>query len=213
MKIIHKTLIVLTTTITIVCSNKSNSQSLTGEFEFNTLHYLRMTIKKEDFFMLGKGKLNIFKDNNSNNYVVSLKYSKPRNDAFSNRPGVEYTKYNFEIKNVVKTDDVLRFTASADLGTVMVNCKVFIENGKRILAIEKDIAKYGHVNSELNPWFFKIDDEYVYYYLDTHESAKKEFYEKQIGWIKDSLYIQTLKPRKKKRLKNGVKHIEEKLLK
>lgn len=87
------------------------------------------------------------------------------------------------------------------------------EKGKTIFAVEKGLTKYGHINKESNPWFYKIDDEYVYYNLGIKKSLEKEFLKKQILFMSDSIKDLGLEKMKIRRLKNGIKFLNNQVLK
>lgn len=204
--------------IMISCSSDKKNNELIGEFEFRTLHYIRLFkgLKKQkignDHFILGKGNLSIHKGKSSNEYVIDLNYTEPKTDKFSRKPGITYEKFNFEIKNIIETESSIQFIATAFMGAIKLNCKVFTNDGKKVLAIEKELVKKNHINSSLNPWFYKIDDKFVYYNLDIPISSEKEFYSKQVIYMKDSLKLEDIKTSKMKRLENGIKYLEKEYL-
>jgi len=98
------------------------------------------------------------------------------------------------------------------MGTVKLNCKIFMDNGKRVLAIGKELTQKNHINSSVNPWFYKVDDEYVYYNLDVPISSERVFYTNQVDAMKDSLKLEDIKTSKIKRLENGIKYLQKEYL-
>lgn len=127
---------------------------------------------------------------------------------FSKYPKLEYRDYNFTISNAILFKDSLRFTLSADMGTVMLEGKIFKEKNEIIFGIEKSLVKIRHINGKMNPWFHKIDDEYIYYKLDVKEPIETKFYKEQLVYMKDSLNLKQLEKKKIERLKNGIKYVD-----
>lgn len=214
-----KKVYLLLTSLLLFISCLKSQNKFEGEYTFKTLHYIQTSntydynhkIKKygNDHFLFGKGSVKVFYDDNSKKYIISVKYRNPRANWISKYPKLEYRNYNFTVSNIILLKDSLRFTLSAGMGTVMLEGKIFKENNKMIFAIEKDLAKIRHINNKKNPWFFKIDNEYVYYNLNEGESTDIKFYKKQLILMKDSLKLKQLDKRKIERMKNGIKYIEE----
>lgn len=207
-------------TVLFVFNSCTTAQSkFEGEFDFKTLHYIRTSndrgyehkIKKygRDHFLFGKGKVRVYFDKSTKKHIISVKYSQPSGNRFSKYPKMKFKNYNFEVSNIILYKGELRFTLSAEMGTIMFDGKILIEKGKTIFAIEKGFTKYGHINKEINPWLYKIDDEYVYYILNVKKSLENEFLEKQITFMKDSIKNIGLEKMKIERLKNGVKFLKE----
>ena len=208
----------LLTTLFVFNSCTSAQSKFNGEFDFKTLHYIRTSndrgydhkIKKygRDHFLFGKGKVKVFFDKSTKKHIISFKYSQPSGNRFSKYPKMKYRNYNFDVRNIILFKDELRFTLTAEMGTVMFDGKIFKEKGETIFAIEKGFTKYGHINKKTNPWFYKIDDEYIYYNLKKEKSLEKEFLKNQIVFMKDSIKDIELEKIKVERLKNGVKYLE-----
>jgi len=189
-----------------------------GKYNFRTLHYIKTAndYKKlgRDHFLLGKGNVKIYFNENSKKHMVSIKYRQPRANRLTRTPKIKYRNYNFNVKNIVLMKDTLRFTLTANWETVMLEGKIFkAEKGYLIFAIEKEFTKYGHINNKSNPWFYKIDNEFVYYKLDINTSTEKDFYKQQVVFMKDSINNNQLKKRKRARLKNGITYLESLVLK
>ena len=214
-----KKVYLLLTSLLLFSSCLKSQNKFEGEYTFKTLHYIQTSntydynhkIKKygNDHFLFGKGSVKVFYDNNSKKYIISVKYRNPRANWISKYPKMEYRNYNFTVSNIILINDTLRFTLSADMGTVMLEGKIFNEKNKMIFAIEKNLAKIRHINNKKNPWFQKIDDEFVYYKLDVEKSIETKFYKEQLNFMKDSLNLKQLEKKKIERLKNGVKFIEK----
>lgn len=217
MKLLNKSML-LSIALSTLTSCNSPKTELIGEYEFKTLHYLRTvdsyrSYKKKqirdggDFSKLGSGKLRIIEDPKKNSYIIDLTHTSHSNDRYARKPRFHSVRVNFESKDIIELENSLNFNALLPFSNEKLNCKVFLENGKKVLALEKYFIETKQIKSNLNPWFYKIDDEYIYFYIDLPKNTTRDFYTKQVELMKDSLQLKNLKSHKITRLKNGIKYI------